>query len=74
MCLSASFTVYWRWNLPAGSRIEGASFVYVHVSSEICNGKKGHTKTDTSLRVGGVGQFRCRVDTAKVTYSRPVAS
>lgn len=73
-CLSASFTVYWRWALPTGGRIENASFVYVHVSSEICNGKKGHTKTDSSLRVGGVGQFRCRVDTAKVTYSRPVQS
>ena len=73
-CLSASFTVYWRWNLPTGGRIESVSFVYVHVSSEICNGKKGHTTTDSSLKVGGVGQFRCRVDKAKITYSRPVAS
>jgi hypothetical protein len=73
-CLSASFKVYWRWALPTGGRIEGASFVYVHVSSEICNGKKGFTTTDSFLKVGGVGQFRCRVDTAKVTYSRPVAS
>jgi len=73
-CLSASFTVYWRWNLPTGGRIESQSFVYVHVSSEICNGKKGHTKTDSSLKVGGVGQFRCRVDKAKIVYSRPVAS
>ncbi len=73
-CLSASFTVYWRWNLPTGGRIESVSFVYVHVSSEICNGKKGHTTTDSFLKVGGVGQFRCRVDKAKITYSRPVAS
>lgn len=73
-CLSASFTVYWRWALPAGGRIEKQSFVYVHVSSEICNGKKGHTKTDSFLRVGGVGQFRCRIDLAKVTYSRPIPS
>ncbi len=73
-CLSASFTVYWRWNLPPNGRIESASFVYVHVSSEICNGKKGHTTTDSYLKVGGVGQFRCRVDKAKITYSRPVQS
>jgi hypothetical protein len=73
-CLSASFTVYWRWNLPVGGRVESASFVYVKVSSEICNGKKGHTKTDSFLKVGGVGQFRCRIDTAKITYSRPVQS
>ena len=51
-----------------------SSFVYVHVSGEICNGRKGHTTTDSTLRVGGVGQFRCRVDTAKITYSRPVPS
>jgi hypothetical protein len=70
-CLSASFTVYWRWALPTGGRVESASFVYVHVSSEICNGKKGHTNTDSSLKVGGVGQFRCRIDTAKITYSVP---
>jgi hypothetical protein len=73
-CLSASFTVYWRWSLPTGGRVESASFVYVHVSSAICNGKKGTTKTDSFLRVGGVGQFRCRIDTAKITYSRPVQS
>ncbi len=73
-CLSASFTVYWRWNLPSGGRIERASFVYVNVSGEICNGRKGHTNTDSTLRVGGVGQFRCRVDKAKITYSRPVQS
>ena len=73
-CLSASFTVYWRWNLPTGGRIESVSFAYVRVSSEICNGKKGHTTTDSFLRVGGVGQFRCRVDKAKITYSRPVQS
>jgi hypothetical protein len=73
-CLSASFTVYWRWALPVGGRVESASFVYVRVSSEICNGKKGHTKTDSFLKVGGVGQFRCRVDKAKITYSYPVQS
>jgi hypothetical protein len=73
-CLSASFTVYWRWALPSGGRIESASFVYVPGTSGDCNGKKGHTKIDSTLKVGGVGQFHCRVDKAKITYSRPVAS
>jgi hypothetical protein len=73
-CLSASFTVYWRWALPTGGRIESASFVYVPGSSGVCNGKKGYTKTDSSLKVGGIGQFHCRVDKAKITYSRPVQS
>jgi hypothetical protein len=73
-CLSASFTVYWRWSLPNGGRIERASFVYVKVSSSICNAKKGHTKIDSFLKVGGVGQFRCRIDKARITYSVPTPS
>jgi hypothetical protein len=68
-CLSASFKVYWRWNLPNGGRIESVSFVLIKVSSNICGAKKGHTKTDSFLQVGGVGQFRCRVDKARITYS-----
>ena len=35
--------------------------------------KNGHTKTDTSLKVGGVGG-PLSGDTAKITYSRPKAS
>ncbi len=70
-CLSASFTVYWRWSLPTGGRIESVSFVMIKVSSSICNAKKGHTTTDSYLKVGGVGQFRCRVDKARMTYSYP---
>jgi hypothetical protein len=73
-CLSASFTVYWRWNLPDGSRLEQAKFVLVPVSGNICGAKKGHTRTDTYMKVGGVGQFRCRVDLAKAVYSYPVQS
>jgi hypothetical protein len=73
-CLSASFTVYWRWALPTGSSIVSASFTYVPGSSGVCNGKKGHTKIDSTLKVGGVGQFHCRVDKAKITYSHPVPS
>jgi hypothetical protein len=73
-CLSARFTVYWRWSLPQGGRIENASFVFVPVSGNICGAKKGHTTIDSYLTVGGVGQFRCRVDKARVTYSIPVLS
>jgi hypothetical protein len=68
-CLSARFTVYWRWALPNGGRIENVSFTLIKVSSNICGAKKGHTKTDSYLKVGGVGQFRCRVDKARITYS-----
>jgi hypothetical protein len=73
-CLSARFAVYWRWALPQGGRIEQVSFVFVPVSGNICGGTKGHTTRDSFLRVGGVGQFRCRIDKAKITYSVPQAS
>jgi hypothetical protein len=73
-CLSARFAVYWRWALPQGGRIEQVSFVFVPVSGNICGGAKGHTTRDSFLRVGGVGQFRCRIDKAKITYSVPQAS
>jgi hypothetical protein len=73
-CLSASFTVYWRWAVPAGSKLQKASFVFIKVSSSICNAKKGITRTDSYLKVGGVGQFRCRIDKARATYGVPTAS
>jgi hypothetical protein len=73
-CLSARFTVYWRWSLPQGGRIESVSFGLIKVSSNICGATKGHSTTDSFLKVGGVGQFRCRVDKARITYSYPKAS
>jgi hypothetical protein len=73
-CLSARFTVYWRWSLPSGGRIESVSFGLIKVSSNICGATKGHTTTDSFLKVGGVGQFRCRVDKARIVYSVPVLS
>jgi hypothetical protein len=69
-CLHAQFTIYWRWNLPNGGRIEGQSWTFVPVSGDICKYTKGHTTTDSWMRAGATsGQVRCRLDLAKVTYS-----
>lgn len=73
ICTNARFSVYWRWNLPNGGRIERVSFVLLDTSAP-CSGKKGHTSTDSSLTVGGSGQHRCLVDKARITYSVPVQS
>ena len=74
-CLHAKFTIYWRWNLPSGGRVEKVSWTFVPISGDICRYTKGHTTTDSWMRAGTTsGQVRCRLDLAKITYSRPVAS
>jgi hypothetical protein len=69
VCRDASVRVYWRWNLPASALIKSVGFSLVGVPNLSCGAAKGHTTTDTFIRVGGVGRFGCRVDKAKVTYS-----
>ncbi|HWL90726.1 MAG TPA: hypothetical protein VNP90_05125 [Actinomycetota bacterium] len=69
-CLHAKFTIYWRWNLPNGGRVENVSWTFVPISGDICRFTKGHTTTDSWMRAGATsGQVRCRVDLARVTYS-----
>ena len=61
----AKFTIYWRWNLPSAADREG-SWMFVPISGDICNGRKGHTKTDSTARAGMTsGQVRCRLDTGE---------
>jgi hypothetical protein len=73
-CLHAKITIYWRWSLPNGGRIEKVRWTFLPLSVP-CTFTKGHTTTDSWMRVGATsGQVRCRVDKAKITYSRPVAS
>jgi hypothetical protein len=73
-CLHAKITIYWRWSLPAGGRVESVSWTFLPLSVP-CRFTKGHTTTDSWMRAGVTsGQMRCRVDKAKITYSRPVQS
>jgi len=74
-CLHAKFTIYWRWNLPNGGRIENVSWTFVPISGDICRFTKGHTTADSWMRAGATsGQVRCRLDLAKITYSVPTPS
>lgn len=73
-CLHAKITIYWRWSLPNGGRIEKVRWTFLPLSVP-CKFTKGHTTTDSWMRAGATsGQVRCRVDKARITYSRPVAS
>ncbi len=73
-CLHAKITIYWRWSLPNGGRVESVSWTFLPLSVP-CRFTKGHTTTDSWMRAGVTsGQMRCRVDKAKITYSRPVQS
>lgn len=74
-CLHAKFTIYWRWNLPNGGRVEKVSWTFVPISGDICRYTKGHTTTDSWMRAGATsGQVRCRLDLARITYSVPTPS
>ena len=72
-CRHARVRVYWRWNLPSGptiteAEITGASFVLIRVPGYTCDATMGHVDSDSFLQVGGIGQRRCRVDKARITY------
>ena len=73
-CKNARVRVFWRWNLPAGPRITQAeitraNFDLIPVPGYTCGAAKGFSGTDSSLRVGALGQRRCRVDKARITYT-----
>ena len=81
ICQGAKITVYWRWGLDDSQRIERASFVYdsdgVGVICPPSIRRIGHSRHESSFTMvedlsnsGGL----CRLVTAKITYSYPVAS
>ena len=73
-CTDARKRVYWRWTLnEPGAVIESQSFTLVRVSGFTCGasfGRTGDTSgNDSWIQVGALGQRRCRVDKARITYS-----
>ena len=73
-CRNARVRVFWRWTLPSGpqitqAEITGVSFALIRVSGYTCGATMGHIGTDSYLQVGAVGQRRCRVDKARITYT-----
>lgn len=73
-CNNARVRVFWRWSLPAGptitqAEITQANFDLIPVPGYTCGAAKGFSGTDSFLRVGALGQRRCRVDKARITYT-----
>ncbi len=73
-CRHARVRVFWRWTLPAGPDITEAeitqvNFDLIRVPGYTCGATKGLVGTDSFLQVGAIGQRRCRVDKARITYT-----
>jgi hypothetical protein len=69
-CTNARVRVYWRWTLnELDAAIQTQTFNLVAVPGYTCGAAIGRTGNDTWIQVGAVGQRRCRVDKARITYS-----
>ena len=73
-CKNARVRVFWRWTLPAGptitqAEITNVAFDLIPVPGYTCGASKGSIGTNSFLQVGALGQRRCRVDKARITYT-----
>lgn len=71
ICANAEISVYWRWGLKPGERIETASFV-IDGGYYGCHKTIGHSATESSLRVHAPPTSQCSVVSATIKYSYPV--
>jgi hypothetical protein len=71
LCANAAISVYWKWQLRIGERIEKAWFA-IDGGFYGCHRKKGSTKTESYLRVTSPPTSTCSISKAKITYSYPV--
>ena len=71
LCANAAISVYWKWGLRPGERIESVSF---RIDGGIygCHRTLGHTTTSSFLRVHAPPTSTCEVTSARITYSYPV--
>jgi hypothetical protein len=74
ICADARVRVYWRWTLnEPDATIQSQTFTLVAVPGYTCGASFGRTGndsgSDTWIQVGALGQRRCRVDKARVTYT-----
>jgi hypothetical protein len=68
-CHDAAVKVFWHWNLPNSAKNKKATFALIGVPGFTCRSTRGVTGSDSWLRSGGLGQSRCRVDKAKLSYT-----
>ncbi|MGH2629925.1 MAG: FlgD immunoglobulin-like domain containing protein [Actinomycetota bacterium] len=71
LCANADVSVFWRWALKPGERIESVSFV-VHGGIYGCRRSKGRSGSQSFLRVRTPPTSQCSVVTAEIKYSYPV--
>lgn len=71
LCANAAISVFWKWRLEAGERIEEVRFA-IDGRTYGCRASKGHTKTESYLRVTSPPTSTCTVTAAKITYSYPI--
>ena len=71
LCVNAEFSVYWRWGLKPGERIESASFK-IDGGYYGCHKAVDHTKTSSILHVHAPPTSSCSVISATIRYSYPV--
>ena len=70
ICNKARVRVYWRWVLTElDAAIQTQTFNLIAVPGYTCGASIGRTGNDTWIQVGALGQRRCRVDKARITYS-----
>jgi len=69
-CDRARVRVFWRWTLTQpDAAIQSQTFNLVAVPGFNCGATTGRTGNDTWIQVGALGQRRCRVDEARITYT-----
>ena len=71
LCANAEISVYWRWGLRPGERVESVSFK-IDGGYYGCRRTLGHTTTWSFLRVHAPPTSTCDVISARITYSYPV--
>jgi hypothetical protein len=70
-CANAAISVFWRWALPDGGRIQSVGFS-IDGSSFGCHKRTSHAGSESVLRVLTPPTSTCYVKKAKITYSYPV--
>jgi hypothetical protein len=71
VCANAVISVFWKWGLGSGERIESVSFA-IDGGIYGCHRKVDHTTTESVLRVHSPPTSTCSVITARIKYSYPV--
>lgn len=71
LCANAEISVYWKWGLERGERIESVSFV-IDGGIYGCHRKVDHTTTESFLRVHSPPTSTCSITTARIKYTYPV--